>query len=179
MVDLREQVEEFSNLVGDLDALARRTDGELEGEMRPVELSTIVRNAIRRAQRRAGDVGITLHEDHTGTVVGDAAMLERAVMNVLDNAVKWSPSGADVDVRLAGTEITVSDHGPGISPADATHVFQRFWRAPASRSMPGSGLGLSIVKQVVDDHGGEVSVQANDGGGTRVRIVLPPAASPS
>jgi two-component system sensor histidine kinase MprB len=97
------------------------------------------------------------------------------VMNVLDNAVKWSPAGGTVAVDIAGTTITVVDNGPGISPNDIPHVFDRFWRAATSRSMPGSGLGLSIVRRIVDDHHGDVAVDANPAGGTRVRITLPPA----
>ena len=106
-------------------------------------------------------------------------MIERAVMNVLDNAVKWSPPEGTVDVIISGTTVTVTDHGPGISADDASHVFDRFWRAPASRAMPGSGLGLSIVRQVVDDHHGQVTIAPNPGGGTRVQITLPAAATPA
>jgi two-component system sensor histidine kinase MprB len=175
MSDLREQMEEFSNLVGDLDALARRTSPEQDEALRPVRLDSTVANAVRRAQRRAGRVTIVVDETEPGTVIGDAAMLERAVMNVLDNAVKWSPAGGTVAVDIAGTTITVVDNGPGISPNDIPHVFDRFWRAATSRSMPGSGLGLSIVRRVVDDHHGDVAVDANPAGGTRVRITLPPA----
>ena len=172
MTDLREQMEEFSELVGDLDALARRGGTDQSGEHEPVRLAAVVTNAVRRAQRRAGAVSIVVHEDQPGVVIGDAAMLERAVMNVLDNAVKWSPPSGAVEVTVAGTTLTVVDHGPGISPADLPHVFDRFWRAPSSRSMPGSGLGLSIVRRVVDDHQGDVMIDADPSGGTRVRISL-------
>ena len=178
MVDLREQMEEFSNLVGDLDALARRDEAEQNDEQRTVRLGNVVSNAARRAQRRAGAVTISVHEDNPGCVIGDPAMIERAVMNVLDNAVKWSPPAGTVNVNISGTTITVTDHGPGISAEDASHVFDRFWRAPASRSMPGSGLGLSIVRQVVDDHRGHVAIEQNPGGGTQVQITLPAATSP-
>jgi two-component system, OmpR family, sensor histidine kinase MprB len=178
MVDLREQMEEFSNLVGDLDALARRDGREQTDEQRTVRLDNVVRNAARRAQRRAGAVTINVNENTPGSVIGDPAMIERAVMNVLDNAVKWSPAAGTVDVNISGTTVTVTDHGPGISAEDAPHVFERFWRAPASRSMPGSGLGLSIVRQIVDDHHGQVAIAPNPGGGTQVILTLP-ATSPA
>ncbi|HEY0519503.1 MAG TPA: HAMP domain-containing sensor histidine kinase, partial [Ilumatobacteraceae bacterium] len=177
MLDLREQMEEFSDLVGDLDALARRDEAAPSDEQRTVHLGNVVNNVARRAQRRAGAVTINVHEDNAGCVIGDPAMIERAVMNVLDNAVKWSPPAGTVDVDISGTTITVADRGPGISPDDVSHVFDRFWRAPASRSMPGSGLGLSIVRQVVDDHHGHVAIEHNPGGGTQVRITLPAAAT--
>jgi two-component system sensor histidine kinase MprB len=92
--------------------------------------------------------------------------VERAVDNVLDNAVKWSPPGGAVEVSLApdGT-LRIRDHGPGIDPADLPHVCDRFYRAAAARATPGSGLGLAIVKQAVDEHGGELAItNAPDGG---------------
>ncbi|MCU1400661.1 MAG: ATP-binding region, ATPase domain protein, partial [Acidimicrobiales bacterium] len=180
LTDLREQMEEFSELVGDLDALARRPGTENPGDHEPVRLTTVVANAVRRADRRAGSVSIVVREHQPGVVLGDAAMLERAVMNVLDNAVKWSPPSATVEVDVVGTALTVADNGPGIDAADVSHVFDRFWRAPSSRAMPGSGLGLSIVRRVVDEHHGDVTIDANPSGGTRVRISLPgTGATPS
>ncbi len=91
-------------------------------------------------------------------MTGESASLERAVTNLLDNAVKWSPPQGTVTVRLVHGTLTVDDEGPGIAPADRAHVFERFYRSDESRSMPGSGLGLSIVRQVVDRHAGSVRV---------------------
>lgn len=179
LLDLREQMEEFSNLVGDLDALARGTGSEQTSDERPIRLNDIVAHAARRAQRRAGRVTIVVREDHPGEVIGDAPMIERAVMNVLDNAVKWSPIDGTVVVDVTGTAVTVTDNGSGISAEELPHVFDRFWRAPVARSMPGSGLGLSIVRRVVDDHHGEVTIDANPDGGTRVRIALPATVATS
>ncbi len=176
LFDLREQMEEFSDLVGDLDALARDTGTDHSSEPRSIRLDDLVANATRRAQRRAGSITIEVHQQSPGMVSGDASMIERALVNVLDNAVKWSPADGTVQVDVAGTVVTVTDNGPGIDVEEVVHVFDRFWRAPAARSMPGSGLGLSIVRRVVDDHHGEVIVDANPDGGTRVRIALPAAA---
>ncbi|MGE0512164.1 MAG: sensor histidine kinase, partial [Acidimicrobiia bacterium] len=134
----------------------------------------VVTAAVRRAQRRAGPVNLVTTIDEPASVRGTAAMLERAVLNILDNAVKWSPPGATVAVTLQGAEITVTDAGPGIDEGDLPHVFDRFWRAPTSRSTPGSGLGLAIVRQVVDTHGGRVTVESGATGGTRVHVTLPP-----
>ena len=96
--------------------------------------------------------------------------LERAIDNVLDNAIKWSPPGGTIDIGLADGTLTVRDLGPGIPEADVPHVFDRFYRAAAARALPGSGLGLAIVKQTVDDHGGSVTVVNADGGGALVTL---------
>jgi two-component system sensor histidine kinase MprB len=107
--------------------------------------------------------------------------LERAVMNILDNAAKWSPPGGHVGVTLEANSawhLTVTDQGPGIAPEDLPHIFERFYRAESARSMPGSGLGLAIVRNVVTSHGGSIDVTSSStGGGTRVDIVLPLEAS--
>src|SRR5207247_2414651 len=92
---------------------------------------------------------------------------------VLDNAIKWSPSGGTVDLRLADGTLKVRDRGPGIAEADLPHVFDRFYRADSARSLSGSGLGLAIVKQTLDDHGGEVAAGNAEGGGcAHVRALL-------
>jgi signal transduction histidine kinase len=108
-------------------------------------------------------------------VEGDPDRLARAVANLLDNAGKWSAEGGVVEVRVDGGEVTVRDHGPGIPPEHAEHVFQRFWRAPEARRTPGSGLGLAIVQQVARTHGGEVRVEQAEGGGALLRLRIPTA----
>jgi two-component system sensor histidine kinase MprB len=107
------------------------------------------------------------------SVLGSADRLRRAVRNLLDNAAKFGPPGAPVEVLLSGGELTVRDHGPGIEPADLPHVFDRFYRAPAARGVPGSGLGLAIVRQVAEGHGGTVRAETAPGGGTLMRLHLP------
>ena len=109
-------------------------------------------------------------------VHGVRATIERAMSNLLDNAAKWSPAGAEVEVTLHDGELSVRDHGPGISADDLPYVFDRFYRAPSARGMPGSGLGLAIVRQVAEAHGGSVTVEAAEDGGTRVRLALPVTA---
>ncbi len=112
---------------------------------------------------------------HPGAVMGRPGMLERAVANLLDNAHKWSPSGAPIEVTVGGGKVEVRDHGAGIAPEDRPHVFDRFYRSAAARSMPGSGLGLAIVKQVVEAHGGTVWAADAPGGGAVVGFEIPPA----
>jgi two-component system sensor histidine kinase MprB len=99
--------------------------------------------------------------------------LTRAVVNLLDNACKWSPEGAVVDVTVANGEVTVRDRGPGVDESDRAQVFDRFYRSAASRSLPGSGLGLAIVRQIAEAHGGFASVEAAPGGGSIFRLRLP------
>ncbi len=116
-------------------------------------------------------------------VYGYEAGLERAILNVLDNAAKWNPADAPVLVTMRETalgllELTVDDAGPGIPPGERELVFERFYRTTASRSMPGSGLGLAIVKQVVTKHGGTIVIETSERGGTLVRIVLPGEGDP-
>jgi two-component system sensor histidine kinase MprB len=106
-------------------------------------------------------------------VSGERARLDRAIANLLDNAAKWSPPGATVDVRLRDGELTVRDRGPGIADEDLPHVFDRFYRAAAARGRAGSGLGLAIVRQVAELHGGTVGAEPAPGGGALLRLALP------
>jgi two-component system sensor histidine kinase MprB len=94
--------------------------------------------------------------------------IERAIANLLDNAAKWSPPGASVEVGVRDGEVIVRDHGPGIADEDLPYVFDRFYRARSARGMPGSGLGLAIVRQVADAHGAKVAAEQAEGGGTRM-----------
>jgi two-component system sensor histidine kinase MprB len=100
-------------------------------------------------------------------------MLDRAVANLVDNALKFSPAGAGVDVTVRGTTVEVADRGPGIDLEDRERVFDRFYRAASARTLPGSGLGLSIVSQIAALHGGTVTLEPRVGGGTIARLALP------
>ena len=112
-------------------------------------------------------------------VSGSTARIGRAVDNLLDNALKWSPDGGVVEVVCSGGTLIVRDHGPGIQDSDAPFIFDRFYRAPEARSKPGSGLGLAIVAQVARDEGGSVNVYRAEDGGAVFRFSLPevPAGS--
>src|SRR5207244_8211088 len=101
---------------------------------------------------------------------------ERAIVNLLDNAVKWSPPSGVVEVRLGAGELVVRDHGPGIDDRDLPYVFDRFYRAAGARSLPGSGLGLAIVRHVAELHRGDASAERCPDGGTAVRLRLPGSA---
>ena len=102
--------------------------------------------------------------------------MERAIANLVDNAVKWSPEGARITVTTtADGTLTVEDEGPGIPATDLPFVFDRFYRSPTARSLPGSGLGLSIVRQIAETHGGTVAAEPL-ATGTRMRLRLPPVS---
>ncbi len=175
--DIEAQLQELTNLVGDLVDLARE-DERQQAEPEPLELQAVVNRAVERAQRRAMSVNFEVSLE-PGAIRAQPALLERAVMNVLDNAAKWSPPGGTVTVTLSATDawhLVVTDQGPGIDAADLPRIFDRFYRAPGARSMPGSGLGLAIVKRVVSAHGGSIEVTNAPGRGARVEIVLPRVA---
>jgi two-component system sensor histidine kinase MprB len=169
--DLVAQLEELGELVGDLVELAR--DGEAPAEpLEPVRLDELVEAAVERARRHAPQVAFAT-ELEPCVVAGERARLDRAIANLLDNAAKWSPPGAGVDVRLDDGELTVRDRGPGIDPDDLPHVFDRFYRATAARGRAGSGLGLAIVRHVAERHGGTVRAEEAPGGGALLRLALP------
>jgi two-component system sensor histidine kinase MprB len=170
--DVRAQIEEMSTLVGDLVELAR--DEPLRAVVEQVDLAEVVDRAVVRARRRGAELTFEV-DTEPWWVTGESASLERAVTNLLDNAVKWSPPGGTVRIRLNHGTLTVDDEGPGIAPADREHVFDRFYRSEESRSMPGSGLGLSIVRQVIERHAGNVRVDESEDGGTRMVMQVPGA----
>ncbi|WP_406200446.1 HAMP domain-containing histidine kinase [Kitasatospora sp. NBC_01560] len=172
--NMKAQMQELTLLIGDLLQLSRPDSPKQVRSTAVVALHEIAERAVERAKLRGpGLVFETAVEPWS--VQGDAASLERAVINLLDNAVKYSPPGGTVEVRLQEGVLTVRDHGPGIPADELPYVFDRFWRSPSSRQLPGSGLGLSIVAQSVRDAGGEVALgPAPDGGpGTLATVRLP------
>lgn len=176
LADLHRESQEMRSLIAGLLELARGDDPRLE--RRPLQFDALVGSAVERA--RARFPAIVWTEELEPTVVhGAADRLERAVWNLLENAGKWSGEGFAVEVTLAGGELRVRDHGPGISPEDRPLVFDRFYRSPAARAMPGSGLGLSIVREVAEAHGGAVTADEAPGGGALMRFTLDGAARPN
>ena len=173
--DLDAQVSELATLSTELVELARE-----EGTREPaddLDLSAAVTAAMSRVRMRAPNITFEAEVEPV-SVHGRSSELERMVLNVLDNAAKWSSPGAIVKVQLRAAEpgwvtVRVSDTGPGIDESDRPHVFDRFYRAPAARSMAGSGLGLAIVAQTVSQHGGTVIASANQPHGTVITIRLP------
>ncbi|MFI5910953.1 ATP-binding protein [Dactylosporangium sp. NPDC051541] len=178
--DLGAQVAELSTLAAELTDLAR---GDVSDESTErLDLADVVVAAATRARSRVPDIEIAL--DVTSVwVSGRPAALQRAVLNLIDNAGKWSPADQPVQVRLraegASAVLEVDDAGPGIDAADVPRVFDRFYRADSARALPGSGLGLSIVQRVVDTHGGRATVARSARGGALLRVDLPAAGTPA
>jgi two-component system sensor histidine kinase MprB len=173
--DLVAQTEEMSTLVGQLVVLA---GDESARSREAVRLDHVVQAAVDRARRRSAGHTIDTELEPCTLPDADAEGLERAVVNVLDNALKFSPPGSTVSVRLRDGTLTVDDAGPGVPAGQRGQVFERFWRADDARSMPGSGLGLAIVADTVTAHGGNVRMLDSPAGGARVVLTVPVAPQP-
>jgi two-component system sensor histidine kinase MprB len=172
--DLVGQIGELTALVGDLVELAR-DDEQPARYAEDVRLDEVVAGVVERARRRHPERGFAVDAEPT-VVHAVPERLDRAIANLVDNAEKWSPSGAQIDIAVRGGELVVRDHGPGIDDSDLPFVFDRFYRAPAARGLPGSGLGLAIVRRVAEESGGSVSAEHADGGGARLVLRIPAAS---
>ncbi len=169
--DLHSELGELSSLVNELVALAAdRYDNEPE---QVVSLPDVARQAARRTERRSGHP-VTVDAE-PATAHARPGQLLRAVTNLLDNAAKFSPAASPITVTVRPGHLTVRDHGPGIAAEDLPFVFDRFYRAVGVRSLPGSGLGLSIVREAAQAAGGEVRAANAPDGGAVLTMTLPPA----
>ncbi|MFE0672198.1 ATP-binding protein [Streptomyces sp. NPDC058867] len=176
LASVKAQMTELAALIGDLQELSR-SEGQRGERVQVIALEDTVESALRRARLRGPELTITA-DLRPWYVRAEPSALERAIVNILDNAVKFSPEGGTVEVRLADGVLTVRDHGPGIPTEELPHVFDRFWRSPDARALPGSGLGLSIVARTVHQAGGEVALSPAEGGGTVATVRLPGAPVP-
>ncbi|MFJ4874527.1 sensor histidine kinase [Streptomyces sp. NPDC088745] len=172
---LGRQLREVTGLVNDLIELAR--DEEPQPLLEEVRLAALVEHAVATAETHWPAVPFPLTvapETSDRTLPGIPARLTRLLTNLLDNAAKFSPPGAPVEVELTavglGVQVTVRDHGPGISADDLPYVFDRFYRAEAARALPGSGLGLAMARQIARAHGAELTAERAPGGGALFRL---------
>lgn len=179
--DVMAQMEEMSSLIGDLVDLARERSREVT---ETINVKNVLDVALNRMESRKFSVKIEVSESIDWFMDGDTLSMTRALVNVLDNAIKWSPENGVVQVKFCQTapyaaRLTIDDSGPGIPENERELVFERFYRSVNSRSMPGSGLGLAIVDQVIQSHHGDLVVAESEDGGTRIIIDLPgePATS--
>jgi two-component system sensor histidine kinase MprB len=171
--DMVTQVDELAALVTDLGELSR---GERsEGVVESLRLDECLDECVGTARTYARIKEITIDVNvESSSVLGRRDRLERAISNLLTNAIKFTPRGGRIVVESHDGTIAVSDSGPGIAEADQPFIFDRFWRSASARALPGSGLGLSIVAQVVAELDGSVSVDRDPNlGGARFTIVLP------
>lgn len=166
---------DLSTLVSDLLQLARDNPPGVRDEL---DLRDLVRSAVQRV--RPDESGVRLDLDLASLpLVGDAGRLEDAVTHLLDNAVRWSPEGGTVRVRIAGRRLTVGDEGPGIAAADLPRVFDRFYRARSATGTPGRGLGLAIAAKAVGEHGGSLVAGRSREGGALLSVEFPYEAGPT
>ena len=163
------ELDSLTSLVSDLVELARGEERKLRVE--DLQLDELVEGVVERAQARAPHATFVTALTPT-TVRVDPMLMERAVSNLLDNAVKYSPPGAPIEVSVREGEVVVADHGPGVAAEDLPRIFDRFYRAAAARSKPGAGLGLAIVREAAEAHGGHASVESSPGGAL-FRLTLP------
>jgi len=171
--DLIGESGELGTLVEDLLESARESD--VEEPFAAIALDTLVTSELERWGRRHPDA-VLVPSLEPAVIRGRERRVRRALANLLDNAIKWSPADAPIEVIVKGTTLAVRDHGLGFAPAELSHVFDRFYRAPRARTVPGSGLGLSIVKKVAEEHDGVVRAENARGGGALVTLTFPSLA---
>ncbi len=175
LADLEVEVAEMSTMVDGLVALV--ADRGVDEPETVVELDAVIAGAVERLRRRTGrDILVELQPV---AITGRRGQLATAVDNLLDNAAKFSPPDRPIEVRLDARRLEVRDHGPGIPPADLPYVFDRFHRSDAARTLPGSGLGLSIVREAAEAHGATVTAANHPEGGAVLTIWWADPASPA
>jgi two-component system sensor histidine kinase MprB len=177
LADLEREVSELGALSAELVELATASHRD-EEPVASVDLATLAETVAARYRRRSGRA-ISVTGQPTAVVTGRASQLERAITNLVDNAIKFSPAGEPVVIDIASGAVRVLDRGPGIPVADRPHVFDRFYRSVTSRDAPGSGLGLAIVADIVSAHGGSITVADAPGGGAAVGFTVGPPARPA
>ena len=163
-------IDELTLLVNDLIQAARNQEAPNEHE--PIQLHQLAADATERARTRAPGIRFDTTLKPSSSE-GNSTRLARALDNIFDNAIKWSPPNATIDVTVHDGSIVVRDRGPGIDGQDLPHVFDRFYRAAAARAIPGSGLGLAIVKQTIEAHHGTIEIANAPDGGAQITIKLP------
>lgn len=175
--DVLTQLDELSTLVADLTELARGEHPAPTSEL--FRLDAVVLEAVETATTHGRSRDVVFDAQVSPTwVSGSPTRVARAVGNLLDNALKWSPDGGVVEVTCSAGTVVVRDHGPGVDESDVDFIFDRFYRAPSARGKPGSGLGLAIVAQVARDEGGTVGVSRAEGGGAVFSFSLPEGEPP-
>jgi two-component system phosphate regulon sensor histidine kinase PhoR len=174
------ETDRLIQIVEDQLELSRIESGEVLPVRHPVDLLSVVRDAVDRLRPSADKVGLSLTFEAPASlpfVPGDARQLERAVINLVQNAIKFTPSGGSIGVRIDqladGLRVSVQDTGDGIEAKDLPRVFERFYKGDHSRGSAGAGLGLAIVKHTIEAHGGRVAAESTAGRGSTFSFVLP------
>lgn len=176
-----EEIDHLTRLIDQILTLARAEAGQIRLTVAPVDLGQLAASLVDQLEPLAEARSIDLSCEPADAVIvqGDPAWLKRLLLNLLDNALKYTPAGGRVSVRVSRlgdrARIDVQDTGAGLSPADLPRVFERFFRADPARSssLPGAGLGLSLVQWIVAQHRGQVTVQSRLGQGSTFSVTLP------
>ncbi len=188
---MRDAAQRLTRIVDDLFLLTRADAGHLVARQEPVDLEAVVHAAARAVQpvARARGVEVVLDAVVDAPVLGDADLLGRLLLNLLDNAVKYGPAGSQVTVAMSRTgsrcAVQVIDAGPGIPQESQTRVFERFVRLDTARSRSetstssGAGLGLAIARRIADLHGGTLAIALSQPGRTIFEVQLPVVTDPS
>ena len=170
MIDLERDAGDMAALVEEVVAIAaERHSNELP---EPIEMKSVTQSIVERASRRSGRDVVVNADD--SIVIANHHMFDRAVSNLIDNALKFDTSSQQIEVTIHNGSLTVSDRGIGIPEDEVQLIFERFHRSAASRSLPGSGLGLSIVADFAHAHDGSVFARNRVGGGSEIGFSLPP-----
>jgi two-component system phosphate regulon sensor histidine kinase PhoR len=174
------EVDRLVQMVEELLELSRLESGDIPLTRLPLDFNLILRNAVDRlsTQAQRADVELTLEvEEGLPQATGDADMLERVVINLVHNAVKFTPRGGSVRVSAAGADgsvrVSVHDTGVGILPEDLPRIFERFYKADRSRGGGGTGLGLAVARHAVEAHGGNISAESTPGEGSTFTFTIP------
>jgi len=184
---IHEEAERMARLVEDLLYLSRVESGQFQGERHPLDLAELIRACVQRAERRAtaGEVAIVTALAPAPRVAGEAHRLEQVLDNLLDNALKHTPPGGQITVRLSddpasgGVRLSVHNTGSYIPPEEQRQVFDRFFRGHNNAGREGTGLGLSIARHIVEAHGGTIAVQSSPETGTDFSVWLPALPAPA
>jgi len=179
-----QRADQMIKFVNDWLTLSRLEQGKEIQEAKPVDVAELVTAAVERVKQDARAEKLTVQSvvpSDLGKIHADPLALDELFANLLDNAVRYTPAGGSVTAEAEGTRdsvtVTVRDTGPGIGPEDLEHIFEPFYRGEAQKSIPGTGLGLPIVKRIAEGHGGKIEVQTTPGQGTAFRVTLPRTAT--
>lgn len=174
----------MTELLDALLTLARADEGRADLHREPVDLRAIIEEAGETGELLAEHAGVTIEirmPPDPLVLAVDQSRMRQLALNLIENAVKYTPRGGQVSVELGASDgrvlLTVADSGIGIAPGDLPHIFDRFWRADSARTRtgerPGTGLGLAICKWIAEAHGGTIEVQSRPGRGTTFTVALP------